>query len=145
MQDHDPIPAAMKLKALELLDLRDRALEERQRVNDDFASSLKSLNEKHMALSMAVGRTAANYSHRALLLRKLSALEKLMHEVWCFAGKFIADIPDRLTFPLLDSVNNNSVEITNDVDVGLSDNDSDSGTESDNYYDYYFISYTWYK
>lgn len=130
-QNQGSVPSAMKLKALELLDLHDRAIEEQQRVRDDILAALGHFNNVHMKLTMS-SLSAPNISVRALLFQKVSRLERFMQELWHIARKHTIDVPERLTLPLLAPSNPESDDLikASVVDFGISDDDDDDNDDS---------------
>jgi hypothetical protein len=86
MQDLQAVPVATKLQALQLLDLRDRSVEEQKRIIDDIRCTLQYFAQLHNILSAAVD-SYDDASERAILLQKLYRLELYMPSLWRVAAK----------------------------------------------------------
>jgi hypothetical protein len=86
MQDLQAVPLANKLQALQLLDLRDRSVEEQKRIIDDIRCTLQYFAQLHNIISAAVD-SYDDASERAILLQKLYRLELYMPNLWRVAAK----------------------------------------------------------
>ena len=81
LQDENTVPLSTKLKALELLDMADRAAEEIKRVASDIRCSLLYYTKQHATLISSIPSTKDNRAERAGLFEKLFNVECLIVEL----------------------------------------------------------------
>ena len=93
LQDASSVPATIQYKALQLLDLHERAVEERERVAQDIQMSLDHFVAEHQRLALAVDN-AQNNSVRALGLRSIIQLEIFMQQLWNSVSVYVVDPPE---------------------------------------------------
>jgi len=125
--EHDPVPAALKLKALERLDMYERAVEERQRVTDDIWATVTHFCDLHTSVSSAV-ESQMDASGRARILRQLVLLEQFLQDLWRIIGKYLPDIPVLPSYPGLSKTAKpiNCDDLLDiDLDSDASDTDDD--------------------
>ena len=125
--DHDSIPFVFKLRALELLDIQDRAVEEKSRVSEDIWCTLISFTDLHSSLS-AAATAATSIGVRALLLKQLVLLEHFLRDLWTVTGKFLTDVPTLPAYEGLPEVVDETPDISNDV---VLDSDNDDFSDDD--------------
>jgi len=127
--DHDSIPISLKLKALELLDMQDRADEEKGRVSDDIWCTLITFTDFHDSLSVAA-TAATSIGARALLLKQLTLLEQFLRELWKVTSKFLTNVPKLPTYMYagLPETVDETLDICNDIEL---DSDTDDFSDDD--------------
>ena len=124
------MPASFRRKAVDILHMKDRCLEEVYRLRTDMQVVMITLCSRHDKL-----REAANVctgGQRALVLRRLFDPERSMSLVWktCEGHLEVESIPAKPTFLLSDDDNNARDELeTNLLDV--SEDEIDIALDSD--------------
>jgi hypothetical protein len=81
----------MKCQAIELLQLSDRADEEKTRIKDDMLAAIDHFCALHSGLVNAADQATAGI--RAMLLRKALVTETIMLDIWRTAGKHLPSLP----------------------------------------------------
>lgn len=120
------MPPSAKLKALEVIDLCDRAAEEKDRIATDIKSTVNHYLKLHTSLSSAAV-AEQNIAERARVLRKLFKVEQLMPELWHVAEKHeISELPlmPKFAIQLIQPVIGDGSEPT--IQANLLDYDSDA-------------------
>jgi len=123
------VPLPLKLKALELLDIHDRAVEEVGRVSDDIWCTLIHFSDMHESLSLDV-TAATTIGARALVLRQLAVLEQFLRELWMVVGKYV-NVPPPPTYQTLSLLPEAVQETNDDNNDILLDSDSDVSDDDD--------------
>jgi len=86
------VPVSTQWKAINLLQLRDRAAEEEQRIIDDMKCAVDHFHDAHSNL-MTIAESAGNASLQSLTYKYIIRLESTMSDLWQVACKYITDLP----------------------------------------------------
>jgi len=109
------MPASAKMKAIQSIQMCDRATEEQLQNEVDIVCSTAHFTEQHNLLDSSL-RSATDISTRSLILNKIVDLEKLMIELWRVSMKYCAGLPQLTDFILTEQcICVNECTETNDV------------------------------
>jgi len=122
VQINTAIPASTKLKALQLLNVCDRAEEEMGRATDDITATMTFVTKRHCQLSAAVN-TDSTVCVRARLLQQAAMLDQYASELWQVAQKHL-DASILLTLP-------QPTHVSASDDLSIDSHDTSSSNDSD--------------
>lgn len=132
------VPLSTQWNAINLLQLRDRAVEEEDRMTCDMKTAVDHFCSLHAELVEKANSPSTPLSLQALLMKKIRHLETIMTDVWLVVSKYVKDIRtlprvvvDVPVEPSTDeSAEEDDIDL-NDLTSTLTPHDMDSDSESE--------------
>ena len=109
--------------------IRNRAVEEIQRLKSDILTTVTKLLRTHNALSATANDTCA--SRRSLILGRRNDLQYHMRTVWQVAFKYLNEVPPLPTFECVDENFDLLSHSDDNSPINLDDGSSDSDESFD--------------